>query len=267
MGRRSKYSNRTESKSVVRAVQIIEYLSLSSDQPSIRSMARALGCGASTLHRYLATYKGLGYVRQNQVTGRYELTLKFAWLASKVMENLEVSQAGHPLMEDLTRITGQTTHLAVLENEEMVYVAKIDGNEAVNMRSRIGSRAFVHSTAAGKAMLAFLSRERRREIVQRLKLVQLTPRTVVSKQQLSHELDLIAKRGYAIDDEENEVGIRCVGAPILDIAGEVAGGLSISGWTLTMTLERAHALAPEVVRVAQLISRELGWYPSGGPGR
>jgi IclR family KDG regulon transcriptional repressor len=260
MEQRSSWPNEAGSTSVVRGVRIIEYLSLNRETPSIRDLARALGCSTSTLHRYLATYKTLGYLRQNATSGHYELTPKFAWLASQFMENLEITQVAYPLMQALARRTGQTTHLTVLDDTEMVYVAKVEGNEAVNMRSRIGSRANLHSTAAGKAMLAFLPLERRAAIMRKAKLPALTPHTTTSKRQLSSDLDLIARRGYAIDDEENETGIRCIGASIFDLSGGIAGALSISGWTVTMTLERAHALAPDVVQVAQQVSAGLGWY-------
>jgi IclR family KDG regulon transcriptional repressor len=261
MGQRSSVANEAESASAARAVQIIEYLSLNREGSSIRDMARTLRCSASTLHRYLATFKTLGYLRQNPSGGHYELTPKLAWLASQVMDNLEITQVARPLMEALSKWTQQTTHLAVLDDTEMVYVAKVEGNDAVNMRSRIGSRANLHSTAAGKAILAFLPPDARKALMRKLKLPALTAHTITSKQQLSIALDHTIQTGYAIDDEENEIGIRCIGAPVFDLTGHVAGALSISGWTVTMTSERARELAPDLTGISGEVSRALGWYP------
>ena len=257
----------TRNESVLRAFAIIEYLAQSDDWVALRTLARDLGLVPSTAYRFLASLRDLGYVHQQEEDSRYQLTLKFAWVASRVLERTQLRRVARSAMEHLTAISNETTHLAVLEGHEIVYIDKVDNDQAVKMRSRIGTRGHIHSTAVGKSILAFLPEEERERILEDLDLVRLTKNTIVDPAKFAANLARIRSRGFSVDDEENEVGIRCVGVPVFNHAGRVAGAVSISGWTITMTQERMPQLASILQEACQQISKELGFgSPDGNHG-
>jgi IclR family acetate operon transcriptional repressor len=247
--------------SVVRAFSIIEYLAEREDWVSLRALSRDMHLVPATAYRFLTTLKGLGYVQQHPDDSRYQLTLKFAWVASRVLERTQLRRIAHPHMEQLTAVTNETTHLAVVEDSQVVYIDKVDNYQAMKMRSRIGTRGCLHSTAVGKSMLAHLPQEEREAILGEMQLPSLTKNTLTEPALFRSHLEEIRKRGYAVDDEENEVGIRCIGVPLFDHAARVVGAISISGWTITMTPERLPQLAGVLQDTCQAISKELGYVP------
>jgi len=250
--------------SVQRAFAIIEHLAEHEDWVALRTLARDLGLVPATAYRFLATLRDLGYVQQHPEDSRYQLTLKFAWVAARVLERTQLRRVAHPYMERLTAVSNETTHLAVLEGTQIVYIDKVDNFQAVKMRSRIGTRGCIHSTAVGKSMLAFLPEEEREQILAGVEFVALTKNTIVDPVRFRGHLQQIRGRGYAVDDEENEAGIRCVGVPVFDHARRVAGAVSISGWTVTMTSERLPQLGATLQETCREISKELGFPPTTG---
>ena len=198
-------------------------------------MARDLNISAASAYRSLSSLKELGYVRQHPQDSKYQLTLKIAWVSAQVLENVQLRQIAHPFLQDLTSATNETAHLAVLEGSEFVYIDKVDNTQAMRMRSRVGQRGQLHCTAAGKSMLAFMPEPELLPLLKRLKFQPVTEHTITDPGKFREHLGQVRRLGYAVDDEENEVGIRCIGAPIYDHAGRLAGALSMSGWTITMT--------------------------------
>jgi DNA-binding IclR family transcriptional regulator len=247
--------------SVVRAFAVIEYLAEHEDWVSVRTLARDLDLVPATAYRFLATLKELGYVQQQPEDARYQLTLKFAWVASRVLDRTQLRRIAHPHMEQLTAVTNETTHLAVIEGRQIVYIDKVDNFQAMRMRSRIGTRGCLHSTAVGKSMVAHLPQEDHDDILNGIQFPSLTKNTITDPSLFRSHLEEIRKRGYAVDDEENEVGIRCIGVPLFDHAGRLAGAVSISGWTITMTPERLPQLATVLQDTCRSISNELGYVP------
>jgi IclR family acetate operon transcriptional repressor len=245
-------------ESVIRAFQIIEYLAASPADVGVRAMAKDLGLTPATAHRFLTSLKHVGYVHQEPAGARYRLGLKFAWLGARAIDSLQIRAVAHPHMERLTALSNETTHLATLDDLEIVYIDKVNNHQAVEMRSRVGGRGCLHGTAVGKAMLAFLADEQRERLLARLKLKALTPATLTDPQRLRRALDQVRAQGYAVDDEENEIGIRCVGAPLFDHTAQVVGAISISGWTITMTPERVPELGEVLIKTCRAISHALG---------
>jgi DNA-binding IclR family transcriptional regulator len=258
-----------KNESVFRAFAIIEYLANCEDWVSLRALARDVGLVPATAYRFLSSLKSLGYVQQHPEDSRYQLTLKFASISARVLERTQLRRIARPHMERLTAVSNETTHLAVLEDNQIVYIDKVDNLQAMKMRSRVGTRGYVHSTAVGKSMLAFLPDDEGQQILERLALTPLTKNTITDRDLFRRRLNKIRDLGYAVDDEENEVGIRCVGAPVFDHVGRVAGAVSVSGWTITMTHERLPELALILQDVCRAISGELGYSAGskeGGPG-
>jgi IclR family KDG regulon transcriptional repressor len=245
--------------SVSRLFQIIEFMADSDDWVSLRTMARKLHINPASAYRALNSLKEIGYVRQDSHDSKYQLTLKIAWVSARVLENVQLRHIAHPFLQHLTSVTNETTHLAVLEGNEFVYIDKVDNTQAMRMRSRVGQRGQLYCTAAGKSLLAFLPEAELSQRLARLKFRPVTENTITDLKEFHEQLVQIRRLGYAIDNEENEVGIRCIGSPIYDHAGRLAGALSISGWTITMTKERIPQLATELIQTCQKISSELGF--------
>lgn len=247
-------------ESVIRAFNIIEYLADCEDWVGLRTLARDLDIDASTAYRFLTSLKELGYVRQDPDNSRYQLALKFAWLSAKLLDKVQLRNVALPFLEDLRAVTNETIHLAILEDKQIVYVAKLDAHhQPMQMRSRIGNRGYLHSTGLGRAILAHLPLSELELLLPRLDRPALTKNTITDMEAFREALKQVRERGYVIDDEENEVGIRCVAAPVFDHLGHVAGAVSLSGWTISMTLERATQLSADLLKTCAAISREMGY--------
>lgn len=176
-----------------------------------------------------------------------------------VLESLDLRQEARPILEALSREAGETVHLCILEEDEVVYIDKVETTESVRMHSRIGRRAPVYCTAVGKAMLAHLPAEEQERILKATVFQRRTENTLASADALRVELAEIRRDGCSFDREENEAGVRCVAAPIFDYTGRAVAAVSITGPTTRMTPERARELAPAVKSAAGEISKRLAF--------
>lgn len=258
-------SERQRSNSVISIMAIMEHLALHDGWVGPRALARDLGMSPATAHRYLATLTDTGYARQDPVTGQYALTLKVAWLSSQVLQRVNLINISRPHIEALQKATSETIHIGVLDNIRVVCVDKVDSNQPVQLRSAVGRQMLIHATSLGRAILAYLGEKEREAILAHIDQPAITQRTITSIEGLRQELEQVKLRGYAIDDEESQAGIRCVGAPLFDHTGNVVAALSISGWTITMTRDRIPQLAEQVKTSAYVISRDLGYNPEHEP--
>lgn len=244
--------------SVKRAVKILEFLAVSAGPMDLGDISRSLKMNKSTVYRFLATLMEDGYVNQDPNSGKYSLGSKVTWLAAHFLEKIEVRNLARPLLQELARTTGETIHMAILDQNEVSYIEKIDGNQAVRMASRVGSRAPVHCTALGKVLLSCQPEKEWHRYVAEVGLASRTPFTITEPDTFFQELRHVRSQGYALDNQEAEDGIRCIAAPIKDSSGNVIAAISITGWTLTMTPERMSRLVPDILKTANCISQQLG---------
>lgn len=249
-------------QSVTRAFAVLEYLANADGPKDLFLISQDLEMNKSTTFRFLSTLVAQGYVRQEAETGRYYLGSRVTWLATKFLEKLEVRKVARPILETLAHDTGETIHLAILDGDTVVYIDKIDGQQSVRMASRVGYRMPIHSTSLGKCLLAACPESAWVEYVERVGLKPRTPNTFVQPEAFYQELRRVHTQNYAIDNVENEEGIRCIAAPICDHTGGVVAAMSISGWTLTMTVKRVQALVPRIQETVTAISRQLGHEPA-----
>jgi IclR family KDG regulon transcriptional repressor len=223
---------------------------------TLAELAKELGSPKSTVHRYLATLMYLGLAERSG-DDRYRLGVKVVELAGYFLANSDLRNESQGVMESLSLQTGETVHLAVPSGMEVVYIAKVDSMHAVTMQSHIGARLPMHSTSLGKSILAFGPLDRTGEVLGR-KLKVRTPLTITSRQALESELETIRARGYAIDNEENEPGVRCVSAPIFDYMWLAVAALSVSGPSSRLSKQRCVEMAPLVCEAARTISTRIG---------
>jgi IclR family acetate operon transcriptional repressor len=245
------------STTVAKALTILEYLAAQSDGGvTLAELTAQMGIPKSTAHRYLATLTQLGLAERREAD-RFRLGTKVIELAGSFLANSDLRNESQAVLDALAAQTGETVHLAVPSGTEVVYIAKVESNHALRMYSYIGAKLPMYCTGLGKAILAFGPPERTREVLAR-KLKPRTPHTITSSEGLLAELETIRSQGYALDDEENELGIRCVSAPIFDYTRLAIAAMSISGPNNRMGRERCRELAPLVREAAQRISKRLG---------
>ncbi|MCS7259778.1 MAG: IclR family transcriptional regulator [Anaerolineae bacterium] len=246
------------STTVTKAFAILDFLASNAESgASLAAISSRLGISKSTAHRYMATLEELAVVERD-AKDHFRLGVKLIELAGAVLSNHSLHKVSEPFLRELATRTQETVHLATPSGDEVVYIAKIESTHTVGMTSRIGARVPMYCTALGKSILAHYPVERIKEII-RGGLLARTPHTITSPVALHAELERVRAQGYAVDDQENELGVRCVGAPIFDYTGNVVGAISVSGPADRMTLERSLELAPWVRDAAYMISKRMGY--------
>jgi IclR family acetate operon transcriptional repressor len=245
-------------QSAQRALAVLEYLA-DTGSASLGAIAQSLGLNKSTAHRFVGTLVEAGYARQDPLDRTYSLTTRVVEVGSKVMQRLEIHRVLRPVLDDLARVAGETVHLGILDGHDLVYIDKVEGNASVHMASRVGARGTCHSTALGKVLLASRAEAEWQRYCEHPGLTRRTPRTITSPDELFAELRRVRRVGWAIDDVENEEGIRCVAGPVRNHLGQVVGAVSLSGWTVSMTKQRAHELVPVLLEHTNRASAVLGY--------
>lgn len=249
----------TKVPAVERALAVLEILSESRRGFSISEMARRLKVPKSSIHLILTTLEHRGYLLKNPQSRRYFVGLKLVSLARVALDGFELRQRAVPFLLSLSAKTGLTVHMAVLEGSEAVLIERIESSGLVKLNTWVGQRMHVNCTALGKALIAFLPEEEFRRTVQTRRLIKHNQNTISSVARLREELGRVRLAGYAVDDEEEEVGVRCVGTPIFDPTDRVVAALSVAGTTVQIPSGQVEALAKLVQETAGRISRELGY--------
>lgn len=224
--------------SVEKAMRILEALAVPDGPHRLMDVAERAAVPRSTAYRVLATLTAEGFA-ENCGDGRYGIGGRLGGLAARIVS--VVSAGVGPALRRLQQgAGGNTVHLAVRVGDHAVYLHKVDSDKPYEMRSRVGNQLQLHCTAIGKAILAHLPREEVEAIVATAGLPARTPATITDLAALHAELAVVRERGYAIDDEENEATVRCLGAAVVDAGGRARGGVSIS--TVTFAVDRAELL-------------------------
>jgi IclR family KDG regulon transcriptional repressor len=245
-------------QSVERAIKILEELAVEKEGLGVTELSHRVDLHKSTVHRMLTTLLNLGYVEQNTVSERYRLGMKLLFLGGAILERMDIRHEAHDLLEELSEIVNEAVHLVVPDGFRAIYIDKLDSNKTIRMYSQIGRIAPLHASAVGKAILAFSGQGFVDEVIKR-GLSKYTPKTITKPQELLMHLKMIKEHGYAVDDEENEEGIRCIGAPVFDYTGKVIGAISVSGPTVTVIKEKVEQIAENVMECAKKISLRMGW--------
>ena len=256
-------SPRYRIQAIERAVSILNVFSVDEPELGVTEIAERVGLHKSTVHRFMVNLDAAGLVERNPRSGRYRLGLHIFELGGLVMQRMNLWDEALPFLEGLVRDTGETGHLAVLEGGEAIYIERVEARRPLRVPSAIGRGYPAHATNLGKVLLADLPRERVVEIVATHGLASYTRNTITDLPQLEAELERIRIQGYAIDDEEYDEGLRCIGAGVRDHSGRVVSALGIGGPVTRITPERVEELAQLVMTAATGLSRRLGAHQSG----
>jgi len=247
--------------SVANAIRLTKAFSEHEYEMGISALAGRLGLAKSTVHRLATTLVEYDILEQNRESGKYRLGLALFELGTLVRRKMDAVSESRQQMSALLEMTGETVQLAVLDHQSVLYIRILESRQQVRMSSTVGSRAPAHCTSVGKALLAFQSPEQVKQIIEN-GLRRFTANTITDPARLQEELESIRAKGYAIDDEESEMGLRCVAAPIRDHTGLVAAAISVSAPVQRMTKKNMQTTVPTVVAAADAISRRLGYLPS-----
>ena len=254
-------------KAVIKTMKILECLSherslgITELTGRVSTHLEPIPMDKSTVYRFLVSLMDLGFVYQDPQTEKYGLTLKLFEIGMSVLERLELWREAEPIVKDIARVTGETVHLATLDEDNLVYLGKFESMRTlrVSMMSRVGRSAPAYCTGVGKILLAHLPRERLDYILKKEKPVQFTDRTIVRRADLDRELSAIREQGYAIDNEEHEAGVRCVAAPVRNNFSAVCGAVSVSVPTVRLPDKEIPRYRDIIVQAAEEISSRMGY--------
>lgn len=262
MARRSKQAEDggTRLSSVANAILLMKSFSDEHSELGISALAERLRLAKSTVHRLASTLVEAGMLEQNPETGKYRLGLALFELGSLVRRKIDISLEAKPWLMTLREQTDETVDLSILDHGGVVCVNFLESKKVNRISSGIGLRKPVHCTAEGKALIAFQSPVAIERILSG-KLERRTPRTLTDLDELQAELATIRTRGYATDDEEYELGVRSIAAPIRDDSGNSVAAVGVAGPTQRLTKNRLAGLARHVIEAAKAISRRLGNHP------
>jgi DNA-binding IclR family transcriptional regulator len=240
-----------------RALTVLECIAQSRKGFSVSELSRRLTLPKSSVHLILRTFERRGYLQKQPTGGRYRFGLKLMSLGHLALDGVELRDEARPILQRLVLATGLTAHLGILERGEIVIIERVDAATPVRVVSFVGRRVKVHSTAVGKALLAFLPRELQDAQLAQAPLEPQNARTIASPDDFRRELEQVHRLGYAFCDEEDELGVRAVGAPILSSEGTALAAISIVGTTGQLALDRVAAIGEAVRDAAQEISAHM----------
>jgi IclR family KDG regulon transcriptional repressor len=256
----------TKPKNLVQTIEresyIFDILSQFPNGLSLGELARKTNLPKGTAHRLLSSMAYFDFIRQEPTTKNYHLGFKLADLGNLMLSQIDLRSQARSFLINLSETVKETVHLVVLDRDKALYIDKVDLHPKVSglqMVSRLGSRISLHCSSVGKVLLAYMEKTDAEKLISGTKLAKRTENTITDSDELMRHLAAVRENGYAVDDEENEEGIRCVAAPIHNGSGRIEAAMSISGPTTRITMERIETELKELVcETANHISVQLG---------
>jgi IclR family acetate operon transcriptional repressor len=221
-------------------------------------ISRQTNLHKTTAFNLLASLLTLRLVEQDSGSKRYRLGMRNIELGRIAQRRLHIPTLARPVLADLCRVTNETVNLGLPDLLDIMVVDSINGSRFLQATAYVGSRSPYHCTALGKAVLAHRDAPMRQSIYRACAFSQLTPHTIIDVDALEAQLPAVISQGYAVDLEENEIGVNCIGAPIFNGFGEVAGAISITGPSSRMTAASFGQLAPDLIAAANAVSSAIG---------
>jgi len=251
-------------QTIERTSLILDILGQSPQGISIRDLSQKIKLPKGTTHRLVSSLAYFGYARQDSKTRNYFLGFKLVELGNLLLSQLDLRKEAEPFLRDLAERTKETVHMVFLDRGEIVYIDKVEldhNPSGLRMASRVGLRNPAHSSAVGKVLLSHLPEEELNLLIKEKGLPKRTENTITDPIQLKEHLKAVRTQGCAVDDEENERGIRCVAAPIYNETGRGVAAISISGPAFRITKKVVQeTLKKEVIETASKISQRLGFF-------
>ncbi len=244
---------------VQRAVDILNLFDSERPELGTTEISQALALHKSTVSTLVATLAANGYLDQNPSTRKYVLGLRLLERSSVLLGQMDIRRVARPHLDKLHDWRGESVNMGIRDGYEVVYIEQLPSDHSTGMREEIGKRAPLHSTALGKSLIAWLPPAELQRIVKGCELISLTPRTITGADQFALELEKTRERGYGLDNEEHQLGGRCVGAPIFDHLGQPIAAVSVSTPLARIPMSEVPVVAEMVRETAKAISLSLGY--------
>ncbi|WP_040406247.1 IclR family transcriptional regulator [Amycolatopsis nigrescens] len=242
---------------VDKALDVLSALVRPGSPHRLADLAKETGLAKPTVHRMLQTLTGSGFA-VGVAGGSYQVGPRLLGMSAAALASSKESRFARPVLAELQRRTGHTVHYAVRHGLDAIYVEKVEPAQAYRMTSRVGGEVPLYCTAVGRAILSRLPEAEVAEVLGTAPLPARTPRTLTDPAAIRHALSEVDERGFLVEDEQNEPDVRCVAAPVVDGLGQVAGAISVSGLTFTLSLDSVEVLGPLVRDAAAQVSAALG---------
>jgi DNA-binding IclR family transcriptional regulator len=241
-----------------RAFAVLDLLGESETPLGLAQVAASLHLHKSTAHRFLMVLERHHMVERTG-SGKFRLGLRLFDFGNRAIEQYDLRDRAQPHLRRLVAETEETAHLCILEQAHVIYIDKIEPARSVRMITRVGASNPVHCTSVGKAMLAFLPEERIADVIRRTRFERFTHRTIATPEALRAEIEKTRRRGYAVDDEELEEGLRCIAVPVLDAQRQPVAAVSVSGPSFRVTAQKLPAIANHLLQCVRGISADMGF--------
>src|SRR5579871_6227378 len=252
-------NHESPSVAVERALAMLEAVALEPEGLSNAEISRKLQIPKSSASYLLRTLETQGYLNRDGESGRYRVGLKILSLSRGALSGIDVREVALPIMRNLVEKTGLTCHLAILDGPEAVYIEKVEPQGFIRMDTWVGRRMRVHATSVGKALAAHIPQEKLEKIISERPMEKRTPKTITTMPRLLKELEKVRGQSYAVDDEENNLGARCVAAPIFNERGAIEAALGLSGTTQQVSPHTMPRILEDLKDAARHISMGLGY--------
>ena len=252
-------NHESPSVAVERALAMLEAVAQEAEGLSNAEISRKLEIPKSSASYILRTLETQGYLNRNPETGKYRVGLKVLSLSRGALTGIDVREVALPIMRHLTERTGLTCHLAILDGPDAVYIEKVEPPGFLRVDTWVGRRMRVHATSVGKALVAHIPQEHLEKIISERGLEKRTPKTITTLSRLLKDLEKVREHGYAVDDEENNMGARCVGAPIFNQDGKIEASLGLSGTTNQVNPHTMPRILEHLKDAARHVSMQLGY--------
>lgn len=247
-------------QSVTNAFNLLEEFKEDRDELGVTELSKRLGLHKNNVFRLLATLESKGYIEQNKATENYRLGVKSLELGQTFIKQLGLVRQAKPFMREIVEKCNETAYIGVIRQNSVVYLDVEEANQTVRVANRVGWRLPIHCTAIGKAQIAFVSEEEFDKLGILDNMERFTPNTIIDKGEFIKHLKEVAKQGYALDNEEYNLGVRCVGVPLRDYTGRVVGGICVSGPSCRITDEMLRKeIIPVVKKAGEKASKRLGF--------
>src|SRR5579871_2237399 len=253
-----KTKDESPSVAVERALGILEAVAKEPEGLSNADISRHLEIPKSSASYILRTLEKRGYLNRDD-SGKYRVGLKILSLSRGALSGIDVREVALPIMRHLVDKTNLTCHLAILDGSEAVYIEKVEPSGFIRMDTWVGRRMRVHATSVGKALVAHIPRERMEKILAEAGMEKRTPKTITTVPRFMKELEKVRTQGYAVDDEENNLEARCMGAPVFNQYGEIEAAIGLSGTVHQVNFQTMPRILDSLKDAARHLSMQLGY--------
>jgi len=227
-------------------------------ETGLTELALATGNAPSTAHRMLTTFQQHGIVEFREESQTWTIGVEAYRIGTSFSQRTNIVLAGRPIMRELMELTGETANLGIADGGEVVFISQVESRHTIRAFYSTGTRGPMHTSGIGKALLAQMPRDQLEEVLRKTGLPTFTPKSISKPDELFTDLERIRQRGWSIDDEERNIGMRCLAAPVWNEFGEAIAGLSISGPTDRLNVEKLGEFGPSVKRAAAKLTEAIG---------